>query len=358
MDLTKYSDNHQSLSEREAARIQWKEQQGWADAKEEALPVDASFRRYYRWLKADSNETVIVMDAPPALEPIRPFILVAEWLVSKGLSAPRVMAVNEEQGWLLLEDLGSDRYANWLQACPATTRYEEELTLYQAAINVLVELHQGELPTGIERYTADILMKEAELMLEWYIPILDGQPLSADIYEQYRSIWSQLWSYVVTLPEVPVLRDYHAENLMWLPDRHFLQCVGLLDFQDALIGCPAYDLVSLLEDARRDISNKLADDMVTYYLQTMSSFNRRDFLAAYAVLGAQRNCKIIGIFARKAIRDGNSKYLALLPRVFRYLEKDLRHPLLAPLKQWMDKVIPNRPQSAEVSSSNHETLWA
>jgi aminoglycoside/choline kinase family phosphotransferase len=171
--------------------------------------------------------------------------------------------------------------------------------------------------------------------------------VNQELEEEYKNIWLNLLPLSRLLPNSLVLRDYHADNLMWLPDRSHIKRVGVLDFQDALIGSQAYDIVSLLEDLRRDISDELANKMITHYLDSNSNISRKEFLVAYHILGAQRNCKILGFCARKAMRDNNPTYLRMLPRMWRYIEKDLRHPLLLPLKKWFDKAIPANIRSSK-----------
>ena len=299
------------------------------------LPADASFRTYDRLTLNDKS--YIVMDAPPSHENVKSFIKVLNFLDKNGFSVPKLFESDLKNGFLLLEDFGDDSFAKLLNH-----NKEEELEeqLYKSAIDLLVNLQKIPPIDGEFAYYSDeLLLDEAKGLIEWYIPLLNGEQIPTKLIEEYEIIWRHLLQYARHIPETTVLRDYHAENLMWLADRDGYQRVGILDFQDAVIGSPVYDMVSLLEDARRDVNSDLSDKMITYYLSKRTDITRRDFLASYSILGAQRNLKIIGFIARKAVRDKNSKYFSLLPRVWGYIEKDLKHPLMLPLKAWLDKVI-------------------
>jgi hypothetical protein len=301
-----------------------------------SLPADASYRTYDRLKLADKS--YILMDAPPPQENVKPFIKVANYLSQNGISSPKIFADDVKNGFLLLEDFGDDSYIKLLQA--NEEEFPEKL-LYENAIDLLLYLHKLPVPDGILPYYDDeLLLNEVNQLTEWYVPILNGEPINKKLQEEFEIIWRHLLQYTRFLSETVVLRDYHVNNLMWLDNRSGIKRVGVLDFQDAVIGSPVYDMVSLLEDVRRDVSDELAQNMITRYLTTRADeITRKDFLASYAILGAQRNLKIIGMCARKAVKDKNSTYLNWLPRIWRYLEKDLKHPLLLPLKAWLDKVI-------------------
>ena len=187
------------------------------------------------------------------------------------------------------------------------------------------------------------LQREADLLIDWFLPAVTGAPAPAAVAAEYRAVWRALYPLADAAPPTLVLRDYHVDNLMELPGRAGVAACGLLDFQDALIGSPAYDLVSLVNDARRDISPALRDAMVERYLAAFPALDRESFLAAAAMLSAQRNCKIVGIFTRLMARDGKPVYLQHIPRVWRLLEADLVHPALAPLKVWLDGGHPAGP---------------
>jgi N-acetylmuramate 1-kinase len=298
---------------------------GWGDAVIEPLPADASFRRYFRLRRGEA--TAMLMDAPPPHEDPAPFLRAAKWLDENALRAPRIHAQDEARGLVLLEDFGETRMRDYLDEYP-----QDEPAIYAAAVDALAELHR--LPPGpFLDYALSDYMREARLLTEWFCP---AQGLQVDT-AGYGAAWEQVLVQLLPRqrPGVAVLRDYHAENIMLLGS---LEKQGLLDFQDALNGHRAYDLVSLLQDARRDVSPELEAAMFDRYVQTTDP--RDDFLADYARLGAQRNAKIIGIFVRLWQRDGKRRYLDLIPRVWALLERDLSHPALAPVADWFDANIP------------------
>ena len=297
---------------------------GWGDAEIAPLAGDASFRRYFR--VSGGNGRAVLMDAPPPHEDPRPFLAIARWLGERGFAAPRILADDAAAGLVLLEDFGDVRMRETVDARPdAADR------LYSAAIDVLVALHKH--PAGpLKPYDRAELQREAGLFVDWYCPAVG---LTVD-GEGYRAAWDAVLGVALDRREtVTVLRDYHAENLMLIDDGKGL---GLLDFQDALAGHPAYDLVSLLQDARRDVAPDIEAAMRTRYAQATGAGH--DFAAAYAVLGAQRNAKILGIFTRLWKRDGKPRYAAMCPRVWRYLERDLADPALAPVADWFAANVP------------------
>ncbi len=298
---------------------------GWGTAQVEPLPGDASFRRYFRI--RDGEKSAMLMHAPPPHEDPQPFLRAAKWLDGNGLRAPHVLAEDAAAGLVLLEDFGEVRMREYLDEWPA-----DEGEVYRAAIDALVTLHR--LPPGPFRdYSMSEYLREAKLLTEWYCP---AQGLTVD-EPGYVAAWEKVLGEMLPRqrPGVAVLRDYHAENIMLLGS---LGNQGLLDFQDALNGHPAYDLVSLLQDARRDVSPELEAEMVDYYVEQSGA--GADFLADYARLGAQRNAKIVGIFVRLWKRDGKPRYLDYIPRVWALLERDLAHPALAPVARWFDANVP------------------
>jgi len=320
---------------------------GWGDADRSTLAGDASFRRYDRMQRNSKAEmdvstaTAVLMDAPPPQENVRPFINIARFLKSHDYSAPEIFAEDPENGFLLLEDLGDDRFTCVMNGETSLTYIPAEKDMYTLAVDVLAALHTGDMPENIAEYDNAMLMREVALLPDWYLPLLYGDEKAAGIRDEYMALWEEIIPQVHITPQAMVYRDYHADNLMWLPERDDIQKVGLLDFQDTVIGSPAYDLVSLLEDARRDVDRDMATEMVEYYLSIRPDLNRNSFLTSYAILGAQRNCKILGIFSRLAVRDGKDTYLSLLPRVWGHVEHDLQHPALASLKQLLDKLVPD-----------------
>ena len=277
------------------------------------------------------------MDAPPPEEDIRPFITIARHLKSRGINAPDILAEDQEGGFLLLEDFGDARFNRLLKN---NYTLEKEEKLYKAAIDVLLRLHTYPAFDAVPDYDDLTLLHEAMLLPEWYLPFIHEKPADDAAKEEFAALWQPLFKHTRLNPNVLVLRDYHADNLMWMTSRKGLDQVGVLDFQDALNGSPAYDIVSLLEDARRDVAPEFAEAMIQYYLQHMASIDEEAFRLSYTLLGAQRNMKIVGIFARLALRDSKFQYLHYLPRVWRYLEQDLQHPMLKPLKSWIDNHIP------------------
>ncbi|MGN6358278.1 MAG: aminoglycoside phosphotransferase family protein [Novosphingobium sp.] len=306
---------------------------GWGEAAIEPLPGDASFRRYFR-LRRSGDRTAMLMDAPPPNEDPAPFLRAAKWLDGNGMRAPRILAEDPARGLVLLEDFGTSRMRDYLDQWPG-----DEREVYRGAVKALVDLHR--LPPGpFLDYSMSEYQREARLLLEWYCP---AQNLYVDA-ASYTQAWQDALSPMLPRqrPGVTVLRDYHAENIMLLEG---LGDQGLLDFQDALVGHPAYDLVSLLQDARRDVPPELEAEMFDYYLQATGA-SAEDFLADYARLGAQRNAKIVGIFVRLWKRDGKPRYLDLIPRVWALLERDLAHPALAPVAAWFDANIPSELREA------------
>ncbi len=312
------------------------EAQGWGAAERRILAADASFRRYLR-LRRDGEQAVL-MDAPPP-EDVRPFERVSALLLRLGLSAPRPLAVDEDAGLMLLEDLGDSTFTQVL------ARGDDEAALYRLAVDTLIALHRGwssDLPGAAElpAYDDTRLLDEALLLTDWFLPALRGAPTPAPLRDSYIEAWRAVFPVARALPETLVLRDYHVDNLMVLEGRPGVAACGLLDFQDAVRGSPAYDLVSLLEDARRDIAPDLVQEMFERYCAAFDSLDGDQLGAAMSVLGAQRNAKIIGIFTRLDRRDHKPDYLKHIPRVWRLLQGDLAHPALAPVRAWFDREIP------------------
>jgi len=305
---------------------------GWGGAEVEAIPGDASFRRYFRVRERDgSGRSAMLMDAPPPQEDPRPFIEVGKWLTDHGLRAPLIYAERAESGLVLIEDFGPDRMRDWLDRHP-----EAEEQVYAQAIDALVELH-GRPAGPFAPYNLETYLREVSLFPDWFCP-MSGLTVDA---ARFDAAWREVLAPVIARqePGVTVLRDYHAENIMLLqPGASSGGEQGLIDFQDALVGHRAYDLVSLLQDARRDVSPELESRMLELYAARVDL--PPEFAADYAVLGAQRNAKIVGIFSRLWKRDGKPKYLALIPRVWEAMERDLEHPALAPVARWFDANIP------------------
>lgn len=296
---------------------------GWVGSAVTLVAADASFRRYFRATAADGRKAVL-MDAPPPHEDPKPFIDIAQYLVGHGFRAPQIFAQDLDRGLVLIEDFGDLQMRQHLDVVP-----DDADAIYRTAIDALVQLADtpvAELPA----YDEAAYLREVNLLSEWYLPAMG---LDFDQGE-YEALWRAALTPVTDIQSVTVLRDYHAENIMLLSDGG----QGIIDFQDALIGHPAYDLVSLLQDARRDVDPALEQTMLAYYRNAIGA--DADFDLHYALLGAQRNTKIIGIFTRLWKRDGKERYLGFLPRMWGLLERDLAHSGLAELKAWFDANIP------------------
>ena len=339
---------------------------GWRGAAVSPLAVDASTRSYFR--VSDTGRRAVLMSAPPAAETascsptasaeerqrlgynatarlagpnLNAFLTIANALREAGISAPEIYAADPHHGLALIEDLGDGLIAKVVTS-------ENERTLYENAIDVLSHLHaNAPAPPNNDAYQMldyDRLALEAEadLLIEWYWPLKKGAAPDQAVVAAFRVAVDETLSGLGG-PKAIVLRDYHAENLLWLPDREGQARVGVIDFQDGLIGSPAYDLVSLLEDARRDVDPELAIAMIGRYIfdaERRGAFDRDQFLTDYAILALQRNAKILGVFARLANRDGKKRYLDLLPRVEAHFRNDLARPPAAPLKRFCTEYFP------------------
>jgi len=335
----------------------------YAEAGAQYLQGDASTRGYARLVLPD--RTAILMNAPrqPDGPPIRdgkpysalvhlaedvtPFVAVGSALRERGLSAPAIYAFDLAHGLLLLEDLGDRVFTSEV----ASGRPLSEL--YGAAVEVLLALGtepppkqlpiEGHAAYMLPAYDADAMLTEALLLVDWYWPALHGKPAPEAVREEFMGLWRPLLRAAAHADRAWVLRDFHSPNLMWLPEREGIKRVGLLDFQDALQGPAAYDLVSLLQDARLDVPEALEAGLLDRYCAARGArephFSSDEFRTLYATLGTQRNSKILGIFARLAKRDGKRGYLSHLPRVARYLARDLSHPALGALRAWYEREL-------------------
>jgi hypothetical protein len=296
---------------------------GWQGAQILPLAGDASFRRYFRVV--DEDRSAVLMDAPPPHEDPRPFIAVAEWLVARGLSAPEILARDLDKGLLLLGDFGDWRLREWLDDNPAAER-----DLYERATDVLVHLHGHPPMEGLPVHGLEQWLTELELFTDWYCPAVGAD---VDI-DAYRAAWTEVLTPVAEdgLSPVTVLRDYHAENIMLVGEREGVAHFGLLDFQDALAGHPAYDLASVLEDARRDVPREIERAMIDRYVRATG--HGEAFERAYWTLAAQRNTRILGVFTRLWKRDNKPHYRRFQPRMWGLLERDLAQPHLKPVRDW------------------------
>jgi N-acetylmuramate 1-kinase len=299
---------------------------GWEGAEILPLAGDASFRRYFRVVAP--GRRAVLMDAPPPHEDPRHFLKVAEHLTAIGFRAPEILARDLEKGLVLIEDFGDARMREVIDAAP-----EAEHRIYEDTMRLLARLHQHPaMDVGV--YNRFQYLREAKLLTEWYCPAMG---IEVDD-EAYEAAWDAVLTGLYDDHSVTVLRDYHAENIMLIEGAEGVDGLGILDFQDALAGHPAYDVVSMLQDARRDVPEPLEAQMLALYKYESGADGGFD--TAYALLGAQRNAKIIGVFTRLYKRDGKPRYLDYLPRVWGYLERDLDHPALGPVKAWFDKNIP------------------
>jgi hypothetical protein len=342
---------------------------GWGQAMRMPLAGDASTRRYIRLRRG--TETALLMDQPQGAEAptagadatpeqrkalgynavarlagadCARFIAAANYLRGLGLSAPEIYADDAAHGFVLMEDLGADLFVDSL------AKGEDERALYQGAAEVLARLHAARAPgvlkpdKDLHAYDETALLAETELLTEWFFPVSLGRRATDNELSEFRALWRQTLAPLIQAPAVFVHRDYHAQNLMWLPDRRGAARVGLIDFQDAVAGSTAYDMISLVEDARRDVPAEIGRMTVAHYAKAMrdqgTPIDDEALAHAMAVFAAQRNTKIAGIFARLYRRDGKPRYLAYLPRVWSNLAADLNHPALAPLKSWYDRAIP------------------
>ncbi len=366
------------MSDRQLAMTDFLKRSGWGDATVAPLPGDASTRRYARLTMG--GRKAMLMDQPQGAEaPTAPadaseeerralgynalarlagadcarFDAAAAWLRGQGLAAPDIFAADHARGFVILEDLGDDLFADVL------TGGGNEEELYKAAVEVLARIHVHDAPTSLSpdkplfAYDQAAHVAETDLLIEWFLPLALGRAATDDEIEEHRMLWRAVLAGIGGRRMVFVHRDYHAQNLLWLPERNGVARVGLIDFQDAVAGSAAYDLISLIEDARRTVSPELAEIATIHYLAVMAAqgkpLDEDAFRHEMAVMAAQRNAKIVGIFARLYKRDGKARYLALLPRVWNYLERDLAHPALADLRAWYDRVIPQDKRALEIS---------
>ena len=328
------------MTERDNRISEFVTRAGWGGARRVHLAGDASARRYDRLTDQARNRTAVLMDAPPDKgEATEPFLRIAAQLQLRGLSVPNIIAQDQALGLILMEDLGDALYS-----VVSADHPEMEQKLYEAAVDLLVDLGTTPPPVDLPIYGPKTHLLEASLVTEWYLPAITQTETPINLKTEFAGLINDACAALPAHKPALVLRDFHAENLLWLPDRSGSRRVGLLDFQDALAGHPAYDLVSLLEDARRDTSVELQNQMRARFL-AKSGLDHPSFLLAYATLGAQRNLKIIGIFARLCIRDHKPAYVDLIPRVWNHLQRDLAHPALKDLRHFVQSQIPEPNQA-------------
>jgi N-acetylmuramate 1-kinase len=341
------------------------ERQGrWNLARIERLEGDASTRDYSRLV--NHGGTAIVMDAPrradgPPIrdgksysriahlaEDVRPFVAIDQVLRVAGLSVPEIFAHDLDHGLLVIEDFGNRGFS--AQLCAGTS----QAVLWRAAVDVLVELRRVPVPASLPlpdgeayalpRFDRAALEIEVELLLDWLWPGLFGEPAPSEVRDTYMALWSPVIDRLLALPQGWFLRDFHSPNLFWLPQRRGVARVGVIDFQDALAENFAFDLVSLLQDARIDVPSSLETELFDHYCAHVTAaepdFDRAAFAAAYADFGAQRNARLLGLWARLLLRDGKPQYLRHLPRTWDYLARNLRQSALAPIAAWFERHFP------------------
>lgn len=326
------------VSDRNAEIEAFLQTAGWGGASVALLAKDASYRVYHR-VTLDGRRAVL-MDAPPALEDVRPFLDIAGQLRRFGYSAPEILAADVPAGLLLLEDFG-DRTFTRILADPAGREWTEE-ALYSLAVDLLADLHERAPSVGFSAppYDASRLVEEADRMLRWYAPLVLGDLVADDAAEAYRAAWREAVPAMTHEADTLVLRDFHVDNLMILDGREGLARCGLLDFQDALSGSPAYDLVSLLQDARRDLAPGLEAAMLERYRAHRRIADWDGFLRAYHALGAQRAIKILGQFGRQQGFFGRTSYMVHIPRCWAHIRADLDRAGLTAVAEWLDRELP------------------
>jgi hypothetical protein len=335
---------------------------GYGAARRERMQGDASTRIFER-LTLDGKTSILMNAAPrPDGPPVRdgkpysaiahlaedtiPYLALAKGLGDRSLSAPAILQADPGRGFIIMEDLGDTRIVDGDPPAPIEERY-------QFAVDLLLSLHRRKLPERLPvapqinyrlpHYDIDAFLIEAELLLDWYL-VMAKAPPSAAAREAFVGLWRDALAPALAAPTTWVLRDYHSPNLLWLPDRYDIGQIGVLDFQDALIGPAAYDVASLLQDARVDVPEAMEVALLSRYVRARIeadvNFDTAGFTQLYATLAAQRATKILGIFARLDRRDRKPQYLCHLPRLWTYLQRSLAHPALAPLKAWYDANVP------------------
>jgi tRNA threonylcarbamoyl adenosine modification protein YjeE len=335
---------------------------GYADARRQRMAGDASTRSYARLVRDD--RVVILMNSPrrpdgPAIydgksysaavhlaEDVKPFVAIAGGLRERGFSAPAIHHADLDAGFLITEDFGSAGVIEGDPPAPIAERY-------QAATDMLAALHREPLPEtiplapqisyAIPVFDTDALLVEIGLMLDWYLPDR-GATLDPDKRAEFVTLWRDLLGKPAAAVKTWVMRDFHSPNLIWLEQRPDIAKVGIIDFQDAVLGPAAYDLVSLLQDARIDVPEPLELSLLTRYIRARrasdESFDPAGFAELYAIMSAQRNTRLLGTFARLNRRDGKPQYLRHQPRIWAYLNRSLAHPALSQFREWYAANVP------------------
>ncbi|WP_425051039.1 aminoglycoside phosphotransferase family protein [Psychromarinibacter sp. S121] len=320
------------MSDRAALCSDFLSQAGWGDATRAPLAGDASARRYERLSLGD--RTAVLMDAPADQgQDVRPFVRIAALLSAQGLSAPDVLAQDADAGFLLLEDLGDALFARLIEKDPA-----RETGLYRAAAETLVALRKMPVPEDLPVFTPKHMAQMIEPAFDWFAKPL-GRPVETADQQALFTVFETVLDQTIGETFAFCLRDCHAENLLWLPDRTGLARVGLLDFQDAVAAHPAYDMVSLLQDARRDLSPALEPEIIAHYV-SLTGDDPHAFRCAYSAIGAQRHLRILGVFGRLSLHFGKPHYIDFVPRVWQHLMTCLGTPGLEDLRAAVLQVVP------------------
>jgi tRNA threonylcarbamoyl adenosine modification protein YjeE len=360
-NITGYGSGVARVARLEALRA-FLDNAGYVEAKRQRMAGDASTRSYARLMRDDG--VVILMNSPPRpdgpaiyngksysaavhlAEDVKPFVAIANGLRTQGFSAPAIHRANLDDGFLITEDFGGAAFIKGDPPAPIAERY-------QAAVDALAALHHQTLPDtlplgednsyAIPVFDTDAMLVEVSLMPEWYLPDR-GAELTETLRSEFVSMWRALLDRYASTPKTWVMRDFHSPNLIWLDERAGLAKVGIIDFQDAVLGPPAYDLVSLLQDARIDVPEPIELAMLTHYIKARrgydGSFDPAPFAELYAVMSAQRNTRLLGTFARLNRRDGKPHYLRHQPRIWTYLNRSLAHPALRKLRDWYSVNVP------------------
>lgn len=337
MQVQKQPTVQETADLRRERRTRFLDSLGWKNVTMEAMQADASFRRYYRL--QGTPEPMLLMEDPPDRPPVppfvmvEPFVMIAAHLRDLGLHAPEVHFGDIPNGLLIIDDFGDNTYTRLFD------KGADPKPLYELAVDALVHLHRHPKRCGIAlpKYDDAHLVAEAMLLIDWYYPALTGKKPTEAMKESFAAVWKVLFSRFPADQETLVLRDYHVDNLMLIPGESGLQACGLLDFQDALIGSFSYDLMSLLEDARRDVPQSLRQHLYDRYMQGMGAgLDRPGFDYAFRVLALQRHAKVLGIFVRLSVRDGKDRYLNFIPHVHKLFIASLDNPVLQPMKQWFE----------------------
>lgn len=301
------------------------------------IPGDASFRSYYRLsginvASCNASGNYIIMDCPPTYCPIEPFIEMARYLKGHGFSVPEVFHFDNEKGFIVLEDFGTLSLKELLE----NSNTQKCKEIYCSVIDLLISIQEKTPPVFLKSYNIDALLAELEVFNKWYVPYILNREFDAAETAEFYDIWHKILAKQHDFDSVVVLRDYHVENMMYLKDSSEHNRFGLLDFQDAMIGSPVYDLVSILEDARIEVPRELALFCIDYFARK-KGLDKNKVLINYHILGAQRNMRIVGAFARKWLRDRNDKYLKFLPLLWKYLNFDLSSEIMHNMRHFLAK---------------------